>query len=298
MKSAAPAPPLHDIRSDANLRSFQRIFLEAIVHHPNSGHRVRNPPDVLAVATRLVKPAAKLSPEDRLRIYSNSYWGRLMEAVEDHSPALRALLGRRRFEVFARAYLARHPSRSFTLRNLCTKLADFVLAEPRLTAPHTKLAHAIARFEHAQTIAFDGASRPALTKARTIRLLRNQGGARLQPYVSLLALDWPVDDFVPAIGRREFRRDETSNVARLRPSAARPRFALPLPRKVWLVVHRHELKVYCKRIVPCAFSALEAIAQGKPLVKALAATGPRISTARLYQSLEEWVQLGWLCVRP
>ena len=62
-----------------------------------------------------------------------------------------------------RAYLTKYPSRSFTLRNLSARLAQFIHEEPKWTRPHTARAHAVARFEWAQTVAFDGEARPAIT---------------------------------------------------------------------------------------------------------------------------------------
>ena len=110
------------------------------------------------VAAEFMKPNDRLTSFERLEIYNRMYWFRLIGVVRADSPGLSGLLGERKFDRLVQAYLARHPSRSFTLRNLCSRLPAFVRAEPRWTAPHSALAFDIARFEWAQTVAFDGES--------------------------------------------------------------------------------------------------------------------------------------------
>src|SRR5438270_918730 len=63
----------------------------------------------------------------------------------------------------------------------------------------------------------------------------------LQPYITLLELRYPLDDFVLAVKKRDSAlRGEASNAVeanRENEGAARAR--LPRPKKVYLAVHRH-----------------------------------------------------------
>src|SRR5260221_11348522 len=69
-----------------------------------------------------IKPNNRLTSVERLEIYSRSYWFRVLDSLHDDFPGLRAVLGQRAFHRLARAYLPACPSRSFTLRNLGSRL--------------------------------------------------------------------------------------------------------------------------------------------------------------------------------
>src|SRR5581483_11509311 len=70
------------------------------------------------VAGAFIKPNDRLTSFERLEIYNRQYWFRLKDCFYEDYPGLRAILGDRRFERLACAYLDRYPSQSFTLRNL------------------------------------------------------------------------------------------------------------------------------------------------------------------------------------
>ena len=57
-------------------------------------------------ADALVKPNDRLTPLERLEIYSRSYWFRVIDCLYDDFPGLAAALGPRAFDKMARAYLA------------------------------------------------------------------------------------------------------------------------------------------------------------------------------------------------
>ena len=145
------------------------------------------------VAADFIKPNARLTAFERLEIYNRVYWFRLIGCVYDDNPGLLALLGERRFARLTQAYLAKYPSRSFTLRNLCERLPDFIRRQLRWTAPCTALALALARFAWAQTVAFDGEARPVLTADDIADVPPARLKVGLQPYLSLLTLDYPAD---------------------------------------------------------------------------------------------------------
>ena len=77
-----------------------------------------------SVASGFIKPNDRLTSFERLEIYNRQYWFRLRDCFNDDYTGLRAILGDRRFERMAVAYLERHPSECFTLRNLGSKFAE------------------------------------------------------------------------------------------------------------------------------------------------------------------------------
>jgi hypothetical protein len=250
------------------------------------------------VARELIKPNDRLTSVERLAIYARCYWYRLIDCVYDDAPGLRALLGEKRFSALVRGYLAKYPSQSYTLRNLCSRLAPFIAEEPGWTAPHTALAHAVARFEWAQTVAFDGEARPVLTRDDLADSPPARLRLALQPYISLLALDWAVDDFVIAVKNRDALRADASHTPdQERRHAKVKRAPRPRRQRVHVVVHRFENRIYYKRVEPAAFTMLEALHAGRPLASAIALAGSHVKPEQVRGWFATWMELGWFCRR-
>ncbi len=76
----------------------------------------------------LVRRSRRLSAEERLSIYANAYYARLLECLGDCFPVLRGLLGGEVFDGFAFDYLQAHPSRSYTLTKLAESFPRFLAA--------------------------------------------------------------------------------------------------------------------------------------------------------------------------
>lgn len=286
------------LATDADLRAFQRMMMHALAQPLTADDDLaptwRDGRPMAEVAEEFIKPNDRLTAFERLQIYSRSYWFRLIDCVYDDSPGLRALLGEDRFAALVRAYLAKYPSRSFTLRNLSSRLAQFIHEEPKWTRPRTALAHAIARFEWAQTVAFDGEARPVLTPDDLASTPPTKLRLALQPYISLIATEWPIDDYVLAVKQREALRSEASNAVDRAPREAASK-KIPFPRraKTYIVVHRYHHTLYYKRVEAPAFRMLEALAAGKTLAHAVAAAGPRVKTEQVREWFATWMELGW-----
>ena len=67
-----------------------------------------------AVAASFIAPNSQLTPFERLEIYNRQYWYRVLDALAEDFPVLRAVVGGRAFEQLSIAYLTAHPSRSFS----------------------------------------------------------------------------------------------------------------------------------------------------------------------------------------
>ncbi len=295
-------PPKHAparIDSTADLRRFQRMMAAAVIRPLDADDNLQQKwvdgRPMADVAAEYIKPNDRLSSFERLQLYNQMYWYRLLEAVRDDCPGLRAVLGEPAFERLARAYLTDCPSQSFTLRNLSARLADYLRAHPRLTAPHTALAIEVARFEWAQTVAFDDAARPVLTLADLAASPPRRLRLGLQPYITLLALRHPIDTFVISVKRRDVLRAEASNAPES-PGGRRPtRVRRPRPGRTWVAVHRHHNRLFYKRLEPAAFRILTALQAGRPLAQAIAAAGPRVKPAQIQAWFTAWMSLGWFC---
>ena len=62
----------------------------------------------------IIKPNDRLTSFERLEIYNRVYWFRILSALGEDFPGLRAIIGQKRFDRLLTAYLTDHPSQSFT----------------------------------------------------------------------------------------------------------------------------------------------------------------------------------------
>jgi len=298
-------PPAHAPRrlvTTADVIKLQRLMAHALIRPLTKQDGLQKKwidgRPMAEVAAEFIKPNDRLTAFERLQLYNRMYWFRLIDIMHADNPGLRALLGPRKFDRLVQAYLAKYPSRSFTLRNLCSRLPRFVREAPRLTAPHTALAHTVATFEWAQTIAFDEGARPVLTPADLARTPPARLRMGLQPYVTLLAPNYPVDDYVTAVKERDALRSEASHVVDAARTRARSRrVRRPRRLRVYLAVHRYKNQLFYKRLERPAFLILSALAAGRPLASAVAAGGSRVQAKQVSTWFATWMELGWLCRR-
>jgi hypothetical protein len=258
-----------------------------------------------AVVAEFIAPNDRLTPLERIAIYNRQYWYRLLDCLWDDYPGLRAVMGKRRFEKLRVAYLQRYPSRSFTLRSLGSNLVGFLTEEPALTAPHQKLCLDMARFEWAQIVAFDGPARPPIHIDDLLGKEPSHVRLGLQPYITLLEMDYPLDEYVLALKKRDAAfRAESSNAVEA--SSDEPRHARPprppRPHKVYLAVHRHDNDLYYKRLSHDQYAVLRAIGDGFQLAQACEVLwSSERDEAELAADVrgwfEQWVAMRWLCQR-
>jgi len=288
------------LKSLADLRELQRTMATALMSPLTRDDGLRA--SLKDSAQALLQPRAKLGSFERLEIYARQYWFRLLDCLYDDYPGLRALLGENRFHDLCRAYLAAHPSESWTLRNLGQHLEAFIREHPKLTGTKHRIAIEVARFEWAQVLAFDEA---ALKPLSVDDLLGSDPAAltlKLQPHLSLLALDHAVDDwFIAVRDTDQSSRSETSNAhIESRAPIKAKRFPLPKSQKIWLVVHRSGNDIYFKRLEREAWLLLKSLADGHPLLNAvghaLAEASPdRDWSAQVREWFQSWAALGWFC---
>src|SRR5579863_4254949 len=101
------------------------------------------------LAASFVAPNSRLSAFERLEIYNRQYWFRVLGALGEDFPALRAVVGAKKFDGLLVAYLTEHPSRSFTLRNLGSHMVEWLSEHPEWTGRRRDLAVDLAKVEWA-----------------------------------------------------------------------------------------------------------------------------------------------------
>jgi len=256
-------------------------------------------------AAAYVKPNRHLSAFERLEIYNRQYWFRVSAALKEDFPALETVVGAEQFELLAREYLATHPSRSFTLRNLGSRLPGWLAAHPEFAGNCAELAIDVARLEWSYAEAFDLGEFAPLS-VEEISQLDDDAHIGLQPHLQLLALHYPVDDLVLGVHRRRLRVEAASQASnRQASSGSHSSLPAPLPEMdgcdIWLAVHRHNLVVYYKRLAREEYALLTVLSDGSSLGEALEAAflHSSINPAEQASSVSEWfgnwAELGWLC---
>jgi hypothetical protein len=254
-------------------------------------------------AARYIKPNDRLTSFERLEIYNRQYWWRVLGSMTEDFPGLRAVLGERRFEDMCRAYLTDCPSQSFTLRNLGGRLEGWLRRNPRWIRGKRELALDMVRIEWADIDAFDGAAEPVLRVEELEGTPVGKLKLRLQPYVQLLALQYPVDDLVLQVRNDEDHgADFASNaIVEHRKKTKVKAVAALKPEKIFLVVHRVDFSVYFRRIEREEYLILTALRAGKPLGAAIepAFRGSKIPEAErgeyIQHCFQTWAALGWFC---
>lgn len=232
-------------------------------------------PALAAFAMAHIAGSDRLSPVEQLEIYREQFWLRHTSSLVEDFPGLGGILGQADWEALVEAYLRATTPDSYTLRDLGSRLVDFVAGANWL--PHQALCLDMARLELAYIEVFDAPDSPPLAPERLATIPEDRlGDARLvvAPAVRLLALDHPVHDL-----RRQLRAESNEPV--------------PIPGKspVKLAVYRHELRLWDMTLSDVAFRLLSAFEAGIPLGPAAeSAVARERDEGELAEQLGNWLQ--------
>jgi len=255
------------------------------------------------MAATFIKPNDRLTPFERLEIYNKQYWFRLVDCFYDDFPGLRALVGEKKFYDLTIAYLTKYPSNTFTLRDLGSRLEKFLKSQPQWIKSNPILVRDVVRLEWAHIVAFDGESLPPLEIDALLDGSSDPAKLKLafQPCITFLACDYPVDDFILTVRRREEPRGEASNaVSENVKRKAMKKLKLPSSEKIWLAVHRSENAVYYTRLEPEAYAICAALQKGLTLQDACERAFRRRKIdpdfgSKLQTWFTQWASFGWFC---
>lgn len=257
------------------LGALERWF-DSRVAGPWEGRRPRGP-----APREVVLPNARMTADERLAIYTRMYYARLHEALEQDYPALRAILGEDVFDRVMRAYVAAHPSRSYTLNDLGRRLPRFL--ERARGVPSRRFVADVARVERTMSEVFDAEEAAPLTPGAIAAVPPDAwAGARVV--------------FVPA-----FRLLALSTRANAAVTAARQ--GLPLPergaRRAWVAVYRRDYRVLRMDLTRPQFALLSSLARGRTVRAALAAAaraagggGAEALPAQVFGWFRDWTAEG------
>lgn len=255
-----------------------------------------------AIAERMIAPNSRLSSVERLELYNRQYWFRVLDSLVEDFGSLRKVIGSKRYDAMAIAYLNTHPSRSFTLRNLGLMLPEWLAEHAEFTGRRQKLAVDVAKIEWAFVEAFDNAELKALNM-EAVQTLSSESRLQLQPHLRLLALNYAADAVVLNLQEREGRHTSEAGRAEEHEELAPMELVEMRAKKSWLAVHRVEYNVYFRKLAKEEFEILKAIEGGRTLGEAILAglSETRIAERKhavvLREWFQNWAELGWLCAK-
>ena len=232
----------------------------------------------------LVLPSKQLNSVERLSIYGNMYFSRLIEILAEEFPTVEHLLGKELFGKVVRDYVTRHPSAHYSLTRLGSKFPIY-LADEADDLPDREFAADVATVERAMEDVFDARRvEPIPFEDLTAIPIERWGDVRLQttPALRLLQLGYPVNTFITAV-----REDRHMDIP-----AAAPAF---------VAVYRHNYRVWRVDLDAQRFTLLAALHRGESLGSALdlCASLPETDAAGLMDAISgwfrEWTSEGLFC---
>jgi hypothetical protein len=289
------------------LQDLQRLAASVIMQPLSTGFATtRKRPDgasTAAVAETFIKPNDRLTAFERVEIYNKQYWYRLIDCMYEDYPGMLAILGRVKFNKLIISYLQQYPSRSFTLRNLGDRLEQHIIDHPELTGARQKLTQQMAAFQWAQVVAFDGPAKPPLGVDDLLGVDPEKLKLASQPYITILKLNWALDDFSIALKKQQASlRGEASNAVDAPSEKKLKKTPAPKREQVFIAVHRLDTDLYYKRLEPEAYQLLIELHNGQSLAAAceaaLASADPTVDwSAKIQKWFTDWTAMGWFCKR-
>ncbi|QDU96497.1 HvfC/BufC N-terminal domain-containing protein [Lignipirellula cremea] len=267
-------------------------WMQAVITHPDGvaqGLTSEAALAEIAVAPidieQVVMRSHSLTSVERLAVYGNAYFARLLECMRELFPALAQALSEEVFDSFSFGYLQQHPSRSYTLERLADHFVPFLEeTRPSLQEPGDDpdapswpdFVIDLARLEWTIDRVFDG---PGVEQETPLAVADLQAippeqwaDACLEPVVCLhlLAFRYPVNDYYTA----------------WRQGGDAP---LPDPRPSYVAITRRDYVVRRYELSQPQYSLLSSLASGQSLGEATAQAAESFdSVEALAESLQNW----------
>ena len=271
-------------------------WMQNVITHPDgivAGVTSDDAQDLIDVTNEslesVIDRSKSLGSADRLAVYGNAYFARLLECLAEEYSATAHALGTDTFNAFGFGYLQTFPSRSYTLSDLGAEFASYL----RQTRPSDLPEPAwpdflidLATLERTYADVFDG---PGVEGEALLDAVALQAIPESQipdvvfepvPCLRLLRLRYPVQEYATAVRKQ------------LEPE-------LPAPQDTYLIVTRRDFVVRRGTVSRAEFLLLDALSQRVPLGVAIetAASDPDVDFDEFAASLPEWFRrwaaAGW-----
>lgn len=277
----------------AELDVIQRWFQSVVTHPDGVGRGVESTEAQKLIVLRrkelekVILRSKNLSAADRMSIYANAYYARLIECLGESFPVFRRTVGKELFHDFAVEYLQMCPSGSYTLSRLGDRFARH-LEQTRPRRPEDSADWAdflidLVRLEWTIEQVFDG---PGLEKeepmdAAAWRLITPDAWPKTRlvtaPCLQLMSLSYPVNDYY-TLARRAEPQTELN---------------IPEPAEQWLAVTRRDFIVHRYELSRPQFALLDSLLVGGTIGEAIAAaaSATQMGDDELASALNQWFRL-------
>ena len=281
--------------TSANLPLLQR-WMQAVIQHPGGVMAGMMQPAAQAALkiddgalSQVIEPSSKQTSAQRLQVYADAYFARLLEVLTHEYPALHHALGAELFAGFALGYLQAYPSTSYTLGMLGARFPEYLAttrpARSTVDPDWTDFLIDCARLERLYAEVFDGPGpeRSAGPVMENLSDLTPQelaaSSLQFAPSVHVIALQFPVQEYISAV-----RRGDSPEI----PAAA----------PTWIVVTRRDYRVRRVPISEAESALLTELQRGTSVGAALQMLGtlPKISfdAADIERWFRNWTAAGYI----
>jgi len=224
----------------------------------------------------------RLSARERVEIYANAYFYRLLDVFKEDFPATLALLGEAHFHNLVTGYLIEYPPTEPSIAYAGRHLAEFLRQHP--LRDHSAFIADLARLERTLIESFHAADALPLDAAAMSAIAPGEWPAlrmKLHPASRILELEWHVEEVLRAVERREAWEE-------------------PAHEPVSLLVWRKNIEVFYRAIEGPERAALAIARDGASfaeICEAIARTSNAADPAPLInQLLNRWISDGVLVV--
>jgi hypothetical protein len=270
-----------------SLDAVQRWF-QAVVTHPagvEGGAESEEAQGLIRLQRgeleAVIRRSKSLTAAERMAIYANAYYARLLECMEAWFPVLKSALGEEVFNAFAFEYLQQYPSKSYTLDRLGENFAHFLdETRPEEEGSWPDFLIDLATLEWNIHKVFDGPGvefQPLLT-AEALQAFPAERFAESRlvpvPCLRLLAFRYPVNAYYTAARQGE-------------------EVPLPDPAPELVALSRRDFVVRRYALDPPQYALLEKILEGATVGEAIAAAAEAsgLDDDALAAGLQAWFRL-------
>jgi hypothetical protein len=263
---------------------------------------------------QVVEPSSRLGSAERLAVYGNAYFARLVECLGEEFPATCFALGEDTFQTFAFGYIKNRPSTSYSLGFLGERFPQYLIDTRPTDVPQPgwpDFLIDLATLERTYAEVFDGPGPEHLDtlQPEDLQAIPPELVSEIRfvpvPSLRLMEARFPVHEYVTAV-----RRDRS-------PEAPTDRFTIafggyvtavrrdrspeiPLPAETLLVITRRDFVVRRGTVSRAEFQLLRAILDGNTLGTAIELAAQELPdgsddefAASLSKWFQHWATAGW-----
>lgn len=239
---------------------------------------------------QVVEPSSRLGSAERLAVYGNAYFARLVECLGEEFPATCFALGEDTFQTFAFGYIKNRPSTSYSLGFLGERFPQYLIDTRPTDVPQPgwpDFLIDLATLERTYAEVFDGPGPEHLDtlQPEDLQAIPPELVSEIRfvpvPSLRLMEARFPVHEYVTAV-----RRDRSPEI--------------PLPAETLLVITRRDFVVRRGTVSRAEFQLLRAILDGNTLGAAIELAAQELPAgtddefaASLSKWFQHWATAGW-----